>query len=48
MSSVEKFLAGLIAIALVATLVSNGSNTAKAVQGFGTAIQGTLKTAEGR
>jgi hypothetical protein len=48
MSSVEKFLAGVIAIALVATLVMNGSNTAKAVTGFGTATSGVLKTAEGR
>ena len=48
MSQIEKFLTGVIAIALVATLVMNGKNTATAVTGFGTATSGVLKTAEGR
>lgn len=48
MSSVEKFFTGLIAVAIIATLVMNGSNTAKAVQGFGTATSGVLQSAMGQ
>lgn len=48
MSTIEKFLTGVIAIALVATLVMNGSNTATAVKGFGSATSGVLQTAMGQ
>lgn len=48
MSTIEKFLTGILGIALVATLVMNGKNTATAVTGFGTATSGVLKTAMGK
>lgn len=48
MSTIEKFLTGVLGIALVATLVMNGKNTATAVTGIGSATSGLLSTAMGK
>ena len=37
----------LVAVAVVALLVKNGSGTATAAQGFGRSIAGTFQAAEG-
>jgi hypothetical protein len=46
MSDITKVLLSITTVALVATLVVNGANTAKVIAAAGTAFSGSLAAAE--
>lgn len=48
MTTIEKVALGIVAVALVTTLLLPGRQTAQVIQATGGAFSGSLKTAMGR
>lgn len=48
MSTVEKIALGIVAVAMVTTLILPGRQTASVIKAGGDAFSGALRTAQGR
>lgn len=48
MSTAEKVAMGIVAVAMVTTLILPGRQTPQVISAFGNAFSGSLKTAMGR